>query len=169
MAEWKVRRGDSELPVESVARLQEWARSGRLSSSDYIFNPILEKWMYAEDVLEIRPLFTHTATSQNTSSTPPTTAGAPVALKPPSAKKSDWRQKIAVGITAIIVGIVLITISPRLVTERAYSYSYVGGPTMTDFRTDNSNKDLAFYGGIAFLIGGGVLSAVGVSESTASK
>jgi len=169
MADWKLRRGDSEWPIESIAMLQEWARSGRVSTSDYVFNPILEKWMYAEDLKELEAVLTNTGNSRNTSHPILSTTGGAVTPKASSAKKPGWQHKIAIGITMIIIGVALITISPRLVSQRAYSYSYGYGPTMTDFRTDTSGKDLAFFGGIVLLIVGGVLSAVGVSESTKSR
>ena len=57
MAEWKLRRGEQEWPVKDVAELQEWANAGRLVSSDYVYNPTLEKWMYASEVAEIAPSF----------------------------------------------------------------------------------------------------------------
>lgn len=170
MAEWRVRRGDSEWPVESVAMLQELARSGRVINSDYIFNPILQKWMYAQEVLELQAAITNLPSSRSTSSAPLATEGGAVVPKPQMAKKADWQQKIAIGITMIMVGIALIMISPRFVSERVVSdHPPPGFPVMYDRVQDNTNKDLAFFGGVVILIAGGVLSAVGVSESTTSK
>lgn len=159
MPDWKLRRGDSEWPIESIAMLQEWATSGRVTGSDYVFNPILEKWMYAEEVIELRALIANTGHSRKPSSAQVATSGAAVPRKTP----------LAIGIIIVVVGIALIIISPQLSFQRAYSFSTPGGPTMSDWATDATYERLAFVGGIVLLVIGGILSAVGVSQSTASK
>jgi hypothetical protein len=58
MSRWKAKRGSEELSFEDVGMLREHARQGKVGRSDYVFNPILEKWMYAADVLELREAFT---------------------------------------------------------------------------------------------------------------
>lgn len=57
MSEWKVRRGDKEYPIADGATLIAWAKDGRVVPSDYIFNPILERWMYASEVGELADIF----------------------------------------------------------------------------------------------------------------
>lgn len=57
MADWKLRRGEQEWRVKDAGMLKEWVSQGKIESSDYVFNPILNKWMYATEVAEIRELF----------------------------------------------------------------------------------------------------------------
>lgn len=56
MESWKVRLGEEELSVDGVAELQEWARTGRISATDYVYNPVLGRWMYATEAAEIADL-----------------------------------------------------------------------------------------------------------------
>jgi hypothetical protein len=53
MTEWKLRRDEREWPVKDAAELQQWANTGHVSPSDYIYNPTLEKWMYAREIAEL--------------------------------------------------------------------------------------------------------------------
>lgn len=53
MAEWEVKRGDDEWPVADVQMLREWARTGRVSPTDYVYNPTLGRWIYASEVKEL--------------------------------------------------------------------------------------------------------------------
>lgn len=57
MSEWKLKRGEEEWAVGTAATLKEWAGKGLIAQDDYVFNPILEKWVYARDVAEISPTF----------------------------------------------------------------------------------------------------------------
>lgn len=57
MSGWKMRRGDDEYPVESVDALRAWAAEGRIAADDYVYNPILDKWMYAKEVAEFGGVF----------------------------------------------------------------------------------------------------------------
>ena len=56
-SEWKLRRGADEYPVGTVATLNDWTNAGRIAPTDYIFNPVLERWMYAIEVAEIASYF----------------------------------------------------------------------------------------------------------------
>jgi hypothetical protein len=56
MAEWKLKRGEQEWPIRDAEMLREWASSGRLNPDDYVFNPVLAKWVYARDVAELAGL-----------------------------------------------------------------------------------------------------------------
>ena len=57
MSEWKVRRGEQEWPADDAATLRAWAESGKIVGSDYVFNPILQKWVYASEIAEINDIF----------------------------------------------------------------------------------------------------------------
>jgi len=52
-AEWKLKRGDEEYVVPNVAKLREWAVEGRVLKDDYVFNPVLGRWMYARELGEL--------------------------------------------------------------------------------------------------------------------
>lgn len=60
---WKIRRGDTEYPVAGVDQLREWAAAGNVGPDDYVWNPILEKWMYARDTAEVGPILTRRKSS----------------------------------------------------------------------------------------------------------
>jgi hypothetical protein len=55
---WQVKRGETII-VESVevTALREWASKGNLAPDDYVFNPILNQWMYAKDAAELSGVF----------------------------------------------------------------------------------------------------------------
>lgn len=53
MSEWRVRRGNEEWPTKGIEELQDWAKSGNVRPEDYVWNPILQKWLYAKDVAEL--------------------------------------------------------------------------------------------------------------------
>jgi len=57
--EWKVRKADGqETPVRGgVEALQEMAASGKLLAEHYVYNPVLEKWLYARDLAELKSSF----------------------------------------------------------------------------------------------------------------
>jgi hypothetical protein len=54
---WKVRRGTEKFPVRDETMLREWANTDRIRADDHVFNPVLEKWMYAPDVAQIAGAF----------------------------------------------------------------------------------------------------------------
>lgn len=51
---YRLKRGEQEYQIRGLARLQEAARIGRVVPSDYVFNPVLERWMYARDMAELQ-------------------------------------------------------------------------------------------------------------------
>jgi hypothetical protein len=57
MSEWKLKRGNEEWPIADAEMLKQWATDGRVNADDYVFNPILEKWMYARDAVELAGVF----------------------------------------------------------------------------------------------------------------
>jgi hypothetical protein len=58
MAEWRIKRGEEEFIAPDTVTLQEWAKSQRVRPDDYVFNPTLQRWMYARDAAELQPIFT---------------------------------------------------------------------------------------------------------------
>jgi hypothetical protein len=74
MSGWTLKRGAREVPIPDEATLRKWADEGRFSPSDLIFHPDLQRWLYAQDVLEIRGAF-QKAVNVTTPSAP--TASAP--------------------------------------------------------------------------------------------
>lgn len=50
---WKTRAFGVEVEVTGPEHLRELAESGDIQPSDYVFNPVLQRWMYARDVEEI--------------------------------------------------------------------------------------------------------------------
>jgi uncharacterized membrane protein len=120
MAEWKIRRGDSEWPVESVAMLQDWARAGRIIGSDYIFNPVLGKWMYAADVLELR---SQLAQAPNTGGSSPS-----VSERVPPSNRGGFDTNVfgviilVIGLLLTVLGGVVSATNGRLTNEGTYTY-----------------------------------------------
>lgn len=51
------------MPIPDEATLRKWADEGRFSPSDLIFHPDLQRWLYAQDVLEIRGAFQNAASA----------------------------------------------------------------------------------------------------------
>jgi hypothetical protein len=56
MAGWMVRIDDKDYPAQSIDELRAWALAGRIQSGHYVYNPTLEKWLYARDVEELKPV-----------------------------------------------------------------------------------------------------------------
>lgn len=54
---YRLKRGEEEFQVPSLERLREYARAGRVVDSDYVYNPVLERWMYARDMAELQGEF----------------------------------------------------------------------------------------------------------------
>ena len=40
--------------MSSLGELRRMLEQGKLGEADYVFNPVLEKWLYARDVAELR-------------------------------------------------------------------------------------------------------------------
>lgn len=51
---WKIRRGETEYEVSGTPALVQYARSGRIAATDYVFNPTLNQWQIAKDVPELQ-------------------------------------------------------------------------------------------------------------------
>jgi hypothetical protein len=54
MTGWLLKRGSEEYPIPGgPEELQRWAIAGKVRAEDYVYNPVLEKWMYARDTAEV--------------------------------------------------------------------------------------------------------------------
>jgi hypothetical protein len=65
--EWKIKRGDQEFTCGSADTLRQWAGDGRIQREDYVFNPVMEKWLYAKDTAEIQTCFSKKETAKQAS------------------------------------------------------------------------------------------------------
>jgi len=54
MSEWKVKRDETEFTVENTQMLRDWAKQGLIAPTDYVYNPTLQRWMYAREVAELQ-------------------------------------------------------------------------------------------------------------------
>jgi hypothetical protein len=54
--EWKLKIGDQEHTARSDDELRQWYREGRVRADNYVYHPVLQKWMYARDLEELRAL-----------------------------------------------------------------------------------------------------------------
>jgi hypothetical protein len=57
MDSWKVKRGNQEWTLAGPDELRAHAASGQLLPDDYVYNPILERWMYARELAETEAIF----------------------------------------------------------------------------------------------------------------
>src|SRR5437899_1087898 len=57
MADWIFRIDNTDYPVESIDELRDKVRDGELHASHYVYNPTLQKWLYARDIEELKPAF----------------------------------------------------------------------------------------------------------------
>jgi hypothetical protein len=87
---WKVKRGQDEYPCPDTPTLKQWASQGLIAVDDYIFNPVLNQWLYARDVAEIQGVFG----------------------KQVKAEKAKTAQNAAIGFA--IVGVLFLLIAPPL-------------------------------------------------------
>ena len=53
-----LKRGGLDIPVKDVNQLRKLATEGGINPSDYVFNPVLNQWMYAKDAAELASVFT---------------------------------------------------------------------------------------------------------------
>jgi hypothetical protein len=54
MSDWIIRVSDAEYRARSVDQLREWRRQGRIPDGSYVYHPVLERWLYAREVEELR-------------------------------------------------------------------------------------------------------------------
>jgi len=54
--EWMVRVGEKEYQAKSLDELKRWFETKFISPADYVYHPVLERWMYARELEELQPL-----------------------------------------------------------------------------------------------------------------
>jgi hypothetical protein len=50
---YRLRRDETDYDVPNLETLREWARAGRIAPTDYVYNPTLERWVYARELGEL--------------------------------------------------------------------------------------------------------------------
>lgn len=50
---YRLRRGETDFDVPNLETLREWARAGPIAPTDYVYNPTLERWVYARELGEL--------------------------------------------------------------------------------------------------------------------
>lgn len=55
--QWKVKVGTDEQPVSGPAEIAELVKAGKANAETYVWNPVLQKWLYARDVAELATVF----------------------------------------------------------------------------------------------------------------
>lgn len=50
---FRVKRDGQELIASNIEELKAWVRDDKVSLSDYLYNPILRRWMYVKELAEI--------------------------------------------------------------------------------------------------------------------
>jgi hypothetical protein len=63
MSDWQIKRGEQVFLAPDIATLQQWTQEGRVLPGDYVFNPILQRWMYASELAELRAAWHGNTTS----------------------------------------------------------------------------------------------------------
>jgi hypothetical protein len=53
---FKVKRGAQEVEVPDIETLRQYVIEGHIKLSDYVYNPILSKWMYAQELAELEDI-----------------------------------------------------------------------------------------------------------------
>ncbi len=53
---FKVKSHGEELTTSSIEELENWIHEGLISLTDYVYNPVLKKWMYVQDLAEIKSI-----------------------------------------------------------------------------------------------------------------
>jgi hypothetical protein len=88
--EWKIKKGPDEFPCPDIPTLKQWAAEGRILKEDYVFNPVLQQWLYARDVAEIQSNF----------------------IKVKNQSQAQDLKKVAVALA--ILGVVFLLLAPPL-------------------------------------------------------
>jgi uncharacterized Zn finger protein (UPF0148 family) len=53
---FRVKRGAQEIELPSIEALRHDVQEGIIKLTDYVYNPILEKWMYARELAELEDI-----------------------------------------------------------------------------------------------------------------
>ena len=91
--EWLVKIGEANYKVESIETLKQWVQETRLRPEHYVFHPVLQKWMYAKDLEELRGI--------------PFPAIAPAVAGTQKAKKK-WGCAVLLAVVLLTVCVVLL-------------------------------------------------------------
>lgn len=51
--DWVVKVSEAEYRARSIDEVKEWYSERRISDENYVFHPILQKWMYVKDLEEL--------------------------------------------------------------------------------------------------------------------
>ncbi len=51
-AVWLIQRGSSQFSAPDAATVEEWASAGRIAEDDYVYNPMLGRWLLARETPE---------------------------------------------------------------------------------------------------------------------
>ncbi|HXH37161.1 MAG TPA: hypothetical protein VNN08_00895 [Thermoanaerobaculia bacterium] len=51
---WLIQRGSSQFTAPDAATFEEWVAAGRIAEDDYVYNPILARWLLARETPEFR-------------------------------------------------------------------------------------------------------------------
>jgi hypothetical protein len=62
---WILKRNEQDFQTD-IPTPKQWAAEGKVGADDYIYNPVLQKWLYAKDTAEIASAFTAVAARQAT-------------------------------------------------------------------------------------------------------
>lgn len=90
--QWKVKIGQEEYTADSIETLESWVRMGRVRPEHYVYHPILERWLYAREVEELKPAF-----ASSVGPAPPYT------LPAPAKSKSGCGKAAGVGCLALLI------------------------------------------------------------------
>ena len=63
---FKVKHNGQEFVTSSIEQLESWINEGQVSLTDYVYNPILKKWMYLRELAEIESIVHQSESSQQT-------------------------------------------------------------------------------------------------------
>jgi hypothetical protein len=111
--EWLVKIGESDYKVESIETLKQWVRERRIRPEHYVFHPVLQKWMYAKDLEELRGI--------------PFPAIAPAVAETQKAKKTSGCIVLLVLLAGVLLTVCVVLVV-GLISKRGTS-SYQGEQT----------------------------------------
>jgi|SRR5581483_1170825 len=138
---WIARIDERDYPADSAQTLRTWAQEGRLKASDYVFNPTLQRWMYAREAEELKGHFTVV-----TASAPPVPHGSTHICtmcgqigRPVSRVKGSFLVELILWLLFIIPGLVY---SLWRLTSRYQACPRCGQPAMIPLNTPEGQRRL---------------------------
>ncbi|HJP59242.1 MAG TPA: hypothetical protein VJ865_04570 [Gemmatimonadaceae bacterium] len=136
MSAWKIRRGSEESDLDD-ARLREWAVAGRIADADYVYNPTLERWMYAKDVAEIAPLLRGKKASQQARSS----CGLAILFAIVAAVVGLFVNQTLAGLVGLVALVVFIIAVVAAVKEHAASSAIVASRAVASIPVTSKSAD----------------------------